>query len=407
MPRRKKQRDETPAEVVGDIPHSGEAAPRTGPTGETATAETVLPHGDSGSAADAMNDACDATMPVACNPSDSIPTAGDEPAAKPKRRAESAGRTPMLRVCEDKLGYVFAEPKFLQSALTHASGAPYRLASNERMEFLGDAILGMIVCELLYHRYPKSSEGDLTKIKSVVVSRQTCAHVARRLGLDEHLVLGKGMTGNAKLPTSLLAGVFESLVAAIYLDGGMEAVRGFVERTMTDEVDGAVESEHGHNFKSLLQQLAQRVYNTTPTYALLDERGPDHRKSFLVSARIGGHEYAPAWGANKKEAEQKAAQNALEALDTAGREREPDRAIEGSATEEGSDAVDLRESDGPDDLADARQPYLERPTGVERIVKEHAIEPAEESAADSWPVRHSSRTDGAGTDSAAADNNMS
>jgi ribonuclease-3 len=225
-----------------------------------------------------------------------------------------AGTLSAVRTCEQKLGYVFREPKLLTAALTHASGAPYRLASNERLEFLGDAILGMIVCEMLFHRYPKHSEGDLTKIKSVVVSRQTCARIARRLALDEHLVLGKGMTSSHKLPTSLLAGVFESLVAAIYLDGGMAAVRVFVERTMTEEVDVAVDSEHGHNYKSLLQQLAQREYNSTPTYALVEERGPDHRKSFKVAARVGGHEYAAAWGANKKEAEQKAAYNALHAL---------------------------------------------------------------------------------------------
>ena len=225
-----------------------------------------------------------------------------------------AGMLPEVRTCEQKLGYVFREPMLLQAALTHASGAPYRLASNERLEFLGDAILGMIVCEMLFHRYPKHSEGDLTKIKSVVVSRQTCARIAHRLELDDHLVLGKGMSSSHKLPMSLLAGVFESLVAAIYLDGGMAAVRVFVERTMEEEVDVAVESEHGHNYKSLLQQLAQREYNTTPTYSLVDERGPDHRKSFKVSARVGGQEYEPAWGANKKEAEQKAAYNALHAL---------------------------------------------------------------------------------------------
>src|SRR5262245_62451448 len=135
------------------------------------------------------------------------------------------GALPEVSTCERRLGYVFREPKLLQAALTHASGAPYRLASNERLEFLGDAILGMIICELLYQRYPRHSEGDLTKIKSVVVSRQTCARIARRLELDEHLVLGKGMTSSHKLPTSLLAGVFASLVAAIYLDGGMAAVR--------------------------------------------------------------------------------------------------------------------------------------------------------------------------------------
>jgi ribonuclease-3 len=166
----------------------------------------------------------------------------------------------------------------------------------------------------LFHRYPEKSEGDLTKIKSVVVSRQTCAVVARNLGLERFLVLGKGMTTTRKLPVSLLAGVFESLVAAVYLDGGHPAVRGFVERTVVAQINAAVEGEHGDNYKSLLQQLAQREFNTTPVYELLDERGPDHRKSFQVSARIGNQEYAPAWGANKKEAEQRAAMNALKEI---------------------------------------------------------------------------------------------
>jgi ribonuclease-3 len=225
--------------------------------------------------------------------------------------ARGAASGPDLRRCEETLGYVFRDQSLLLAALTHASGAPHRLASNERLEFLGDAILGMVVCELLYHRYPEQSEGDLTKIKSVVVSRQTCARVARELGLDEFLVLGKGMTTTRKLPMSLLAGVFESLVAAVYLDGGHAAVADFIDRTVAGQIDAAVEGDHGDNYKSLLQQLAQREYNTTPTYDLLDERGPDHRKTFKVSARIGSQEYAPAWGSNKKEAEQRAALNAL------------------------------------------------------------------------------------------------
>ena len=108
----------------------------------------------------------------------------------------------------------------LESALTHASGADHRLASNERLEFLGDAILGHVVCELLFHQFPQFLEGDLTKIKSVVVSRQTCAKISEALGLQEFLILGKGMTTHPAVPPSVLADVFESLIAAIYLDGG-------------------------------------------------------------------------------------------------------------------------------------------------------------------------------------------
>ena len=119
---------------------------------------------------------------------------------------EDRSAAAQLSRCEEKLGYVFRDQSRLIAALTHASGAPHRLASNERLEFLGDAILGMLVCELLYQRFPEKSEGDLTKIKSVVVSRQTCARLAEGIGLGEFLVLGKGMTTARKLPSSLLAG---------------------------------------------------------------------------------------------------------------------------------------------------------------------------------------------------------
>ena len=224
------------------------------------------------------------------------------------------GTGPNLQECEAKIGYVFRDQSLMLAALTHASGAPTRLASNERLEFLGDSILGMLVCELLFRRFPNQLEGDLTKTKSVVVSRQACARIARRLELEKHLVLGKGMMVARKLPGSLLAGAFESLMAAIYLDGGLEAARGIVTRIVITEIEDALVGEHGDNYKSLLQQLAQREYSTTPTYQVLDEKGPDHRKEFHVAARIGAEDYAPAWGHNKKEAEQKAAQNALDAI---------------------------------------------------------------------------------------------
>ena len=114
----------------------------------------------------------------------------------------------------------FRDKELLRAALTHASGAQHRLASNERLEFLGDAILGAVVCEMLFHQYPEYLEGDLTKIKSIVVSRQTCAKISEALGLEEFLILGKGMTTHPSVPPSLLSDVFESLMAAIYLDGG-------------------------------------------------------------------------------------------------------------------------------------------------------------------------------------------
>jgi ribonuclease-3 len=213
--------------------------------------------------------------------------------------------------CERRIGYEFRDKALLRAALTHASGAEHRLASNERLEFLGDAILGAVVCELLYHQYPEYLEGDLTKIKSIVVSRQTCAKISESLGMKEFLILGKGMTTHPDVPPSLLADVFESLVAAIYLDGGSEVAQRFITEYVCPEVELAAGGESGSNYKSLLQQLAQREYGTTPTYQLLDEKGPDHSKCFKIAARLGGTRYQPAWGRNKKEAEQRAARNAL------------------------------------------------------------------------------------------------
>jgi ribonuclease III len=220
----------------------------------------------------------------------------------------------LLQQCETCLGYVFQDQSSLLSALTHASSAEHRLASNERLEFLGDAILGMVVCEILYLKFPDYSEGDLTRVKSVVVSRQTCARISARLGLERFLILGKGMAGSDRLPSSLLADVFESLIAAIYLDGGYEPARQFVERELAPEIEAAVRARGEDNYKSQLQQLAQRDYGSTPVYQLLDESGPDHSKCFQVAAQVGERQFAPAWGRNKKEAEQLAARHALIAL---------------------------------------------------------------------------------------------
>src|SRR5690606_34650863 len=165
-----------------------------------------------------------------------------------------------------------------------------------------------------FHQYPDYLEGDLTKIKSVVVSRQTCAKISEALGLEEFLILGKGMTTHASVPPSLLADVFESLVAAIYLDGGHEAAREFIARHVEAEIAWAAGGDNVGNYKSLLQQFAQREFGSTPTYQLLDEKGPDHSKCFKISAQIGRNRFPPAWGRNKKEAEQRAARNALSEL---------------------------------------------------------------------------------------------
>ncbi len=213
--------------------------------------------------------------------------------------------------CEERIGYRFNDRQLLESALTHASGADSRIASNERMEFLGDAILGAVVCERLYQQFPDFLEGDLTKLKSVVVSRQTCAKVSEALGLEEFLILGKGMTTSPDVPMSVLADVFESLVAAIQLDGGRDEAAAFIDRHMLPEIELAASGETGGNYKSQLQQFAQREHGVTPTYQLLDEKGPDHCKCFKIAAQVGKRRFPAAWGRSKKESEQRAAHNAM------------------------------------------------------------------------------------------------
>ena len=219
-----------------------------------------------------------------------------------------------LEKCQRVLQYRFKNTVLLREALTHASGANHRLTSNERLEFLGDSILGAIVCEVLFRQYPDYLEGELTRVKSVVVSRITCAKISKSLGLDEFLVMGKGMGSHDETPPSVLADVFESLIGAIYLDGGMAAAQQFILRHLEGEIDATVEGNGGINYKSNLQQVAQRQFGATPTYLLLDEKGPDHSKCFKIAARIGRQQYAPAWGRNKKDAEQRAAMNALSQL---------------------------------------------------------------------------------------------
>ena len=215
---------------------------------------------------------------------------------------------------EKILGYTFKNPDLLKESLTHASIATNRLTSNERMEFLGDAVLDLVVCEALYLKFPQYLEGDLTKIKSAVVSRRTCAEVSIETGLVDLLIIGKGISSREAMPSSLAAAVYESIVAAIYLDGGFEVVKEYVLRTMTRKIDSISANAHQENYKAVLQQHAQKLLGATPIYELLDEKGPDHSKCFEVCVTVDGRRFTSAWGPNKKMAEQKAALLALEEL---------------------------------------------------------------------------------------------
>jgi len=213
--------------------------------------------------------------------------------------------------CEQRIGYSFEDKSLIFEALTHASSVERRLNSYERMEFLGDSILGFIVCEFLYKNFVQWDEGDLTKVKSMVVSRHACAQMGAQLGLAEFLSVGKGIGALDKVPGSLLANAFEALIAAIYLDRGMEPVREFLMPIVQQQVDSAMDGDLVINYKSELQHYVQKRFGVPPVYMVLKTVGPDHQKQFQIAAKIIKRTFLPAWGKNKKEAEQRAAANAL------------------------------------------------------------------------------------------------
>ncbi len=214
----------------------------------------------------------------------------------------------------ETVGYQFQNPALVITSLTHSSVADSRVESNERLEFLGDAVLGMVVCEELYRRFSDWLEGDMTKVKSIVVSRRICALIADQIGLTQLLILGNGIDAQNNLPESLKAAVYETVIGAIYLDGGIEPAKTFILNTISPHIDHNSSSDQHDNHKSSLQQYAQRHLATTPHYETLDEQGPDHSKCFEVCVLIGSTRFPSAWGQSKKQAEQEAAKKALEQI---------------------------------------------------------------------------------------------
>ncbi len=227
---------------------------------------------------------------------------------------------------QERIGYRFRDQELIRRALTHASIADSRQASNERMEFLGDSVLGLICCEMIFAMYPDLLEGEMTKIKSTVVSRLTCAQIAKQLDLDDLLILGKGMAIHKVLPSSLSAALVEALIGAMYLDaeggetpgagggGGLEQARRFLGPLLEPLIRKAYSSGHQENFKSVLQQIAQQRFSASPLYLVLDEKGPDHAKCFELCVEVDGRRFPSCWGASKKAAEQQAALLALNEL---------------------------------------------------------------------------------------------
>lgn len=216
----------------------------------------------------------------------------------------------ILELCESRIGYRFNDRSLLRRCLTHSSAAETRLDSNERLEFLGDAVLGLIICEYLYQLFPDQREGQLTQMKSWLVSRQTCARAAKLLDLQPLILVGRGLQ---VIPESILSAAVESLVAGVYFDGGLDAARQFILHAFREELSlcRPVDTE---NFKSQLQEYTQRELGKTPEYLVVGESGPDHAREFLISAKVGDVMYESGRGRSKKEAEQQAARNAVLSL---------------------------------------------------------------------------------------------
>ena len=219
---------------------------------------------------------------------------------------------------QERLGYRFRDRGLLEHALTHrsraAEDATGGVADNESLEFLGDAVLGLVVADMLFRKYPHYDEGQKSKIKASVVSTQALARRAEEIQLGEHLLLGRGeeKTGG-RFKQALLADSYEALIAAVYLDGGLPAAAAFLERELTDAIEaGAGETVVGQDYKSALQERLQALGRPLPEYRVAAESGPDHRKVFNIEVVVGGEMLAGATGKAKKEAEQEAARLALE-----------------------------------------------------------------------------------------------
>ena len=223
----------------------------------------------------------------------------------------------MIKDLEAAIGYKFKNIALLQNALAHSSYANERwhnsLMSNERLEFLGDSILGMCVAEYLYCTFPDRPEGELTRMRADMVCEQTLANVAGRIGLGEHLLLGKGEEqGGGRTRNSILADAVESVIAATFLDGGMGAAKQFIQKFILVEVP--VKKLHNVDYKTSLQELVQQKKNQVLSYALVGESGPDHDKHFEVEVSLNGKVVGLGSGSSKKRAEQDAARVAIESL---------------------------------------------------------------------------------------------
>ncbi len=223
----------------------------------------------------------------------------------------------MIKDLEIAIGYQFKNITLLQNALTHSSYANERwhnsLLSNERLEFLGDSVLGMLVAEYLYKNFPNRPEGELTRMRADMVCEQTLAAAANRIGLGDHMLLGHGEEqGGGRSRDSILADAVESVIAACFLDGGIQAALQFVQKFILVEVP--VTKLHNADYKTSLQELVQQKKNQVLSYAMVGQSGPDHDKKFDVEVSLNGKVVGSGSGSSKKRAEQMAARAAIAKL---------------------------------------------------------------------------------------------
>jgi ribonuclease-3 len=227
-------------------------------------------------------------------------------------------RERLLRAVEARIGYQFRDPDRVIAALTHASAVDAAAPREaERLEFLGDAVAGLVMSDLLIERYPEHNEGQLSKFRAVLVSTASFAAKARELRLNESVMLGKGeeKTGGRE-KSSILAAAYEAVLGAIFLESGYAQVRDIVSRHFGEAID-QVAAMASTDPKTELQELCQKRHRATPVYHIVEQTGPDHARSFVVGVRVGDSVLAHGEGRSKRSAEQDAARRALDLLATA------------------------------------------------------------------------------------------
>jgi ribonuclease III len=235
-------------------------------------------------------------------------------ALKPERKKE-------LQLFERHTGIRFRELEFLNQAFTHRSFANElgeTGENNERLEFLGDSVLGLVVSEYLYTNLPDQPEGELARIKSFVVSEASLSEISRGLRVDNFILIGKGEEySGGRSKKAILADCLEAIIGAYYLDSGFEPAERFIHSMLIPEINKVLNNEHAKDYKTLLQEHVQKRMKTYPKYRVVQKTGPDHDKTFWIEVHIGDRSFGAGKGKNKKEAEQEAARLAFEAMNVA------------------------------------------------------------------------------------------